>query len=57
MEIRKLERNSGSTSLNIPYRYCANLGLKPGVFVAVEFTQDKRIIIKRAVQPIEETTP
>lgn len=57
MEIRKLERNSGSTSLNLPYKFAKNLNLKPGDYVNIELTVDRKIIVSKADQPQGESTP
>jgi antitoxin component of MazEF toxin-antitoxin module len=57
VEIRKLERNSGSVGLNIPIRYARNLDLKPGDYVKVELTVDRKIIVTKAELTQGERTP
>lgn len=57
METRKLEKNSGSTSLNLPYKFARNLDLKPGDYVNIELTVDRKIIVTKAGQTQGERTP
>jgi antitoxin component of MazEF toxin-antitoxin module len=49
VEKRKLERNSGSISLNIPYRFAKICDLHPGDYVKVELTLDHKITIEKDI--------
>lgn len=57
MEKRKLERNSGSIGLNIPMKYAKNLNLKPGDYVNIELTVDRKIVVTKAEQTQGVSTP